>query len=239
MKKFQNRSVQIITCLIIAISYILSNYFFKEHGYWYYFFLNIATDLFVLVFATFVVEKAIEDYKIRQEEKRWSTARNYALADIGNLSRSLATTILLYTKTDFDVQTASQQTKIGNSHLLEKLEQVEEKHFKTFFEMLFENSKEVKKAFMRDKIDLESTISLYKDVLPPDFLETLWEVRSSTNRFNIAFTESYNILTVQKIGENNEETNETLREWAINTCKTSLKTYIKSIIKLLKTVNEE
>ncbi len=238
MKKLQNRSVQIITCLIIIISYLLSNYFLKEHGYWYHFFLEIAADLVVLIFATLVVEKAIDDYKNREEDKKWSAARNYALTDIGNLSRGLATTVLIYTKTDFDVQTASNQTKIGNSYLLERLEQVQEKHFKILFDMLSENGREMKKAFLRDKIDLESTISLYKDVLPPKYLEALWEARSSANRLNISITESYNIVALQNV-DSKETLSTTVNEWVMHACKSSLKAYIKSAIKLLDAISEK
>lgn len=239
MKKslFKNNYIflQIIIALILIDTFILSYFIFHEGSYWYYFFLDITTSLITLLFATFVVEKTIDNFRRKEEEKKWSTARSYAYKDIGNLARGLATTIFIYTKTKFTVQDTSSFADDTNNYYLGKIEQIDDDHLQNFFDMLYQNGDEIKNAVMRDKVDIESTISFYKDVLPPHIIQPLWALRSSMNRFAIAYTESYDILILPKSAKQ-PEIDKSLQELAVLTCKNAFKSYIASSAKLLKTM---
>jgi hypothetical protein len=232
------RILQGLTLLVLATSFYLSYVYFPADTYWYYFFLNITTDTVVLLFATFVIEKGIETYKVAEEERKWLSARKYAHRDIGNLSRGLAATVLLYTKTEFTASQASGHTKEGYAYVLEKIEHIHEEHSHTFFKLLLEKGEEVKKVITRDKVDLESTITLYKDIVPPHLLQRLWSVRSALNRLTIVVTETHDILKLIE-GKESSAATDGIPEWAMKTCTASLDGYIHSLTKLLKVIGRE
>lgn len=231
------RLLQLLAFIFLGVSFYLSYFYFPHESYWHVFFLHITTELVVVLFVTFIFEKALEHSRATSEEKRWFTAKSFAKHDMEHLARSLAATVLIYSDTKFSTKEASQPSKEGDLYLIEKLENITDAHLKSFFSALSKDGEEVKRAIRRDKFDLESTISLYKDVLPPQFLHPLWATRSSMNKFNTVFMECFALF--KDHNENKPSSSEEgLYEKAFETCEESLRAYINNLAALLKAIGE-
>ncbi len=188
----------------------------------------------VLLFVTFVIERMIEAYKKDKEEKKWLYAKEYAHTDIQNLARALAITIFIAANIEFKEALSGDSDKNSNiNNLLVKLKN--DKLTAVLKDKILPQAQKLSLALDRDKSDLESTIILYKDVIPPQILHSLWLARSQLGRFSSTLTEGYSgLLEAQKLTGLNDEENKKLYTMVTASCETALNLYLYRLEELLK-----
>jgi len=238
LKSIFYRLSQLSIAVVFIITFLLSYFYFPKDSYWYLLFLGICSEMLVLLFATFFIERSIEAYKLDIEEKKWLHAKEYAHKDIQNLTKSLAITIFIAAKIDLKEAISANNDSSDINELLVKmrsdgLNQILE-------EKLLPQAQKFSVALNRDKSDLESTIMLYKDIVPPYLLHSLWLVRSQLDRFSSTLEEGFSsLLEVGQVGELKDTDNKELYSMIIASCETALNYYLIRLEELLKKLNQE
>lgn len=234
LKGIYYRVSQFSIVVVFLITFFLSYFYFEKDGYWYFFFMSMAAEMVILLFATFFIERVIDEYKKDKEEKKWLYAKEYAHSDIQNLARALAITIFIAVNIDFKDALSGDNNENSNiNNLLSKLKN--DKSAAIIKEKILPQAQELSLALNRDKSDLESTIMLYKDVVPPYILHSLWLVRSQLGRFASTLIEgNSSLLEAQQSGGLKDEESIKLHTMVITSCETSLHLYLYRLEELLK-----
>jgi hypothetical protein len=178
--------------LLFSLLLVYLSKFFSSDSIYRDLLINISAGFIGSILTFFLI-----DFSSKIDlEREWKEVKDSATQDLISLSISLSETILLglniYRPTKLNVQ-LTRDDDITNA--LENLNEFQKSNPE---QLILAISPFVRKNLKDDlnalKNEFENTLFLYKDVLPPVFLQRLWKARTKFNKFSESYIKSIDFV---------------------------------------------